>query len=508
MQKSLDSRFRGKDGLNQSFLNDLNSGNTTMQRSTKIVATLGPSSSNPEVLERMFLAGVDVVRLNFSHGSADDHIKRAEMVREVGRKVGRTVGIMADLQGPKIRVGKFKDGRVTLKPGDDFVLDADCEMGDQGRAGLDYKELPRDVKAGDMLLLDDGRIVFAVVAVKGNQVHCKVRHGGVLSNNKGINRQGGGLTAPALTAKDMEDVRTAAKLKADYLAVSFPKTSADMYMARQLLLAAGGNAMLIAKIERAEAVTEAALTDIMSASDGIMVARGDLAVEVGDASVPALQKRMIRMAREMNKLTITATQMMESMTDSPIPTRAEVSDVANAVLDGTDAVMTSAETASGKYPVETIEAMNRICIEAEKSQPVSLDQDFLNRVFQRVDQSIAMAALFTAFHLKVKAIASLTESGSTALWMSRLNCGVPIYALTSQTSTRYRCSLFRDTYPLVVKYVGDDREELLAEAERVLVENGAVKDGDLIVLTIGEPIGKSGGTNTMKIVRVGDRTKA
>ena len=507
MQKSLDSRFRGKDGLNQSFLNDLNSGNTTMQRSTKIVATLGPSSSNPEVLERMFLAGVDVVRLNFSHGSADDHIKRAEMVREVGRKVGRTVGIMADLQGPKIRVGKFKDGRVTLKPGDDFVLDADCEMGDQGRAGLDYKELPRDVKAGDMLLLDDGRIVFAVVAVKGNQVHCKVRHGGVLSNNKGINRQGGGLTAPALTAKDMEDVRTAAKLKADYLAVSFPKTSADMYMARQLLLAAGGNAMLIAKIERAEAVTEAALTDIMSASDGIMVARGDLAVEVGDASVPALQKRMIRMAREMNKLTITATQMMESMTDSPIPTRAEVSDVANAVLDGTDAVMTSAETASGKYPVETIEAMNRICIEAEKSQPVSLDQDFLNRVFQRVDQSIAMAALFTAFHLKVKAIASLTESGSTALWMSRLNCGVPIYALTAQTTTRYRCSLFRDTYPLVVKYVGDDREELLAEAERVLVENGVVQEGDLIVLTIGEPIGKPGGTNTMKIVRVGDRAK-
>ena len=384
-----------------------------MQRSTKIVATLGPSSSDPDVLERMFLAGVDVVRLNFSHGSAEDHLKRAEMVREISRKVGRTVGIMADLQGPKIRVGKFKDGKVMLKPGDDFVLDADCEMGDQGRVGLDYKELPRDVKAGDLLLLDDGRIVFLVVAVKGNQVHCKVRHGGVLSNNKGINRQGGGLTAPALTAKDMEDVRTAAKLKADYLAVSFPKSSADMYMARQLLLAAGGHAMLIAKIERAEAVTEAALADIMSASDGIMVARGDLAVEVGDASVPALQKRMIRMAREMNKITITATQMMESMIDSPIPTRAEVSDVANAVLDGTDAVMTSAETASGKYPVETIEAMSRICVEAEKSQPVSLDQDFLNRVFQRVDQSIAMAALFTAFHLKVKAIASLTESGST-----------------------------------------------------------------------------------------------
>jgi len=333
-----------------------------------------------------------------------------------------------------------------------------------------------------------------------------VRHGGVLSNNKGINRQGGGLTAPALTAKDMEDIKTAAKLNADYLAVSFPKTGADMYMARELMRAAGGKALLIAKIERAEAIP--ALEDIMRACDGIMVARGDLAVEVGDASVPALQKRMIRMARENNKLTITATQMMESMISSPIPTRAEVSDVANAVLDGTDAVMLSAESASGKYPVETIEAMHRICVEAEHSQPVNLDQDFLNRLFTRVDQSIAMAALFTAFHLKVKAIASLTESGSTALWMSRLNCGVPIYALTAQTATRYRVSLFRDTYPLVVKYVGHDREELLREAANVLIANGVVQDGDLIVLTIGEPIGKAGGTNTMKIVKVGESRKA
>jgi pyruvate kinase len=275
-----------------------------------------------------------------------------------------------------------------------------------------------------------------------------------------------------------------------------------MYMARELLRAGGGHAMLIAKIERAEAIP--ALEDIMQACDGIMVARGDLAVEVGDATVPALQKRMIRQARELNKLTITATQMMESMISSPVPTRAEVSDVANAVLDGTDAVMLSAESASGQYPVETIAAMNRICIEAEKSQPVTLESEFLNRVFTRVDQSIAMAALFTAYHLKVKAIASLTESGSTALWMSRLNCGVPIYALTAQPETRYRCTLFRDVYPLMVKYVGSDREELLAEAEAVLVANGVVQPGDIIVLTFGEPIGKSGGTNTMKIVKVGE----
>ena len=478
-----------------------------MLRSTKIVATLGPASSDPAVLERMVRSGVDVVRLNFSHGTADDHLARAALVKEISRKTGRTVGIMCDLQGPKIRVGKFKEGRITLATGQKFVLDAGCELGDAERVGLDYKELPRDVDDGAVLLLDDGKIVLDVTSVRGEEVHTKVRHGGVLSNNKGINRQGGGLSAAALTPKDIEDIRTAAKIKADFLAVSFPKSGADMYMARELMRASGGKAFLIAKIERAEAVTHAALLDIMNACDGIMVARGDLAVEVGDASVPALQKKMIRLAREHNKLTITATQMMESMIASPVPTRAEVSDVANAVLDGTDAVMLSAESASGRYPVEAIEAMDRICFEAEQSQSVSLEQEFLNRVFKRVDQSIAMAGLFTAFHLKVKAIATLTESGSTALWMSRLNCGVPIYALTSQTATRYRCSLLRDVYPLMVKYVGHDREELLAEAEQVLVANGVVKDGDIIVLTIGESIGKSGGTNTMKIVKVGEHRK-
>ncbi|HUQ24022.1 MAG TPA: pyruvate kinase [Burkholderiales bacterium] len=478
-----------------------------MLRSTKIVATLGPASSDPAVLERMVRAGVDVVRLNFSHGTAQDHENRAKVVKEIASKLGRTVAILCDLQGPKIRVGKFKDGKVMLERGQKFVLDAGCEMGDGNRSGLDYKELPRDVVPGAVLLLDDGKIVLDVTDVRGEEVHTTVRHGGVLSNNKGINRQGGGLTAPALTAKDMEDIRTAAKIQADYLAVSFPKTGADMYMARELMRAAGGKAFLIAKIERAEAVGEAALLDIMRGSDGIMVARGDLAVEVGDASVPALQKKMIRLARQENKLTITATQMMESMISSPVPTRAEVSDVANAVLDGTDAVMLSAESASGKYPVEAIEAMHRICVEVEQTQPLSLEQDFLDRVFTRVDQSIAMAALFTAYHLKVKCIASLTESGSTALWMSRLNCGVPIYALTSQTATRYRCALFRDVSPLMVKYVGHDREELLAEAEKVLFANNVVKEGDLIVLTIGEPIGKAGGTNTMKIVKAGEHYK-
>ena len=473
-----------------------------MPRHTKIVATLGPSSSTPEVLERMVAAGIDVVRLNFSHGTADDHLARAVCIRNAAAKVGRTVGILADLQGPKIRVGKFADGKVMLVDGETFILDAHCTLGNQERVGLDYKNLPKDVKPGDMLLLDDGRLKLEVLTVRGHEINTRVLVGGELSNNKGINRQGGGLTAPALTAKDMEDIKTATQMNADFVAVSFPKAAADMYMARQLLRAAGSSALLIAKIERVEAVQN--LEEILDSSDGIMVARGDLAVEVGDAAVPALQKRMIRVARDRNKLTITATQMMESMIVSPVPTRAEVSDVANAVLDGTDAVMLSAETASGKYPVETVESMARICVEAERSDEVTLDIEFLDRVFTRIDQSIAMATIWTAHHLKVKAIAALTQSGSTVLWMSRLNCGVPIYALTPDAETIGRMVLYREVYPVLMRQPHTNRDQLLAEAEQLLIERGAVARGDLLVLTIGEPIGYPGGTNTLKIVRVGE----
>ncbi|MBS0345819.1 MAG: pyruvate kinase [Proteobacteria bacterium] len=473
-----------------------------MSRHTKIVATLGPASSDASVLERLVQSGVDVVRLNFSHGKADDHIARARQVREVSQLVGRPVGILADMQGPKIRVGKFEEGKITLQKDAAFILDAQCALGNAHRVGLDYKDLPRDVKPGDVLLLDDGRLKLSVERVLGHEIHTKVKVGGELSNNKGINRQGGGLTAPALTAKDMEDIKTAALIGVDFVAISFPKGAADMYMARQLLRAAGSSAVLIAKIERTEAVAN--LDEILDASDGIMVARGDLAVEVGDAAVPALQKRMIRLAREKNKLAITATQMMESMIHSPVPTRAEVSDVANAVLDGTDAVMLSAETASGKFPVEVVESMSRICLEAEKSTEVTMDRDFLDRVFTRIDQSIAMAAMWTAYHLKVKAIASLTQTGSTALWMSRLNSGVPIYALTPEISARNQMTLYREVYPLLMSQIHADRDVLLWEAEQILLEQGVVQYGDLIVLTIGEPIGAAGGTNTMKIVRVGD----
>ncbi len=370
-----------------------------MPRSTKIVATLGPASSDPLVLERMLAAGVDVVRFNFSHGSAEDHLERARHVREAAARIGRDIAIMADLQGPKVRVGRFKGGRVALRAGAPFVLDASVELGDEQRAGLDYKDLPKDVRGGDTLLLNDGLIVLDVHRVEGSEIHTTVRIGGDLSDNKGINKQGGGLSAPALTGKDVRDIETAMQCGADYVAVSFVKNRTDVEMARQLTTIAGEKhgvkPQIISKIERAEAIP--LLREILEASDGIMVARGDLAVEVGNAAVPALQKRMIKLARAANKLAITATQMMESMIVNAVPTRAEVSDVANAVLDGTDAVMLSAETAAGKYPVEVVEAVASIVEEADRSETVELDMQFIDQTFTRVDQSIAYGALFTAF---------------------------------------------------------------------------------------------------------------
>lgn len=473
------------------------------QRATKIVATLGPASSDPALLEAMIRAGVNVVRLNFSHGKAQDHIDRANLVREAARRAGREVGIMADLQGPKIRVGKFAEGKVMLEPGQPFVLDASrTEPGDIGGVGLDYKELPRDVKAGDTLLLNDGLIVMTVDKVVGDAVHTTVKLGGELSNNKGINKQGGGLTAPALTAKDMEDIKTAMSLQADYVAVSFPKNATDMELARQLcnMAAAQYNHKpgLIAKIERAEAIPE--LDNILRVSDGIMVARGDLAVEVGNAAVPGLQKHMIKRAREMDKVVITATQMMESMIVNPVPTRAEVSDVANAVLDGTDAVMLSAETAAGKYPLETVQQMAAICEEAEKTDHDPLDDDFVGAHFTRIDQAIAMGALFTAHHLKAKAIVALTESGSTALWMSRHSVRMPIYAVTSKLSSQRKMTLYRNVRPLLVD-TSADRDTALAEAEADLKQRGVMQKGDVYAITVGEPMGTPGGTNTLKICR-------
>ncbi len=470
-------------------------------RKTKIVATLGPVSSSEEMIARMIVAGVDVVRLNFSHGTAQEHIDRAALVRSIAEKLGRPVGVLCDLQGPKIRIGKFEQGSVKLELGDKFVLDAACQLGDQQRVGLDYQTLPSEVDAGSVLLLDDGRIVLTVDRVKGTEIFCTVTSGGVLSNNKGINRQGGGLSAVALTEKDKEDINTAVALEADFIALSFPRCGKDVDDARALVLKAGGTASIVAKIERAEAID--ALEEIIDASDVIMVARGDLGVEVGDAAVPGLQKRMIRMARAKNKVVITATQMLESMITSPIPTRAEVSDVANAVLDGTDAVMLSAESAVGQYPLQAISAMHRVCLEAEREYFVQQYDRRDTHEFLRVDEAIAMAAIYTAGHLKVKAIAALTQSGTSAQWLSRGVTEAPIYALSPEKVARHKLTLYRGVYPYPIDQKDKSRDHILREMERVLLSNAVVNHGDLVLLTFGEPIGNAGGTNTMRIIKVG-----
>lgn len=475
-----------------------------MQCGTKIVATLGPASNDPAVLESLIVAGVNTVRLNFSHGTAQDHTDRAALVRSIAAKLGKSVAVLADLQGPKIRVGKFENSKIELKKGAKFILDAECELGNQDTVGLDYKELPNDVEAGVELLLDDGKIQLIVDSVVGAKVFTTVTVGGILSNNKGINRKGGGLTAPALTAKDMEDIKTAAALQADYVAVSFPKSAADMYMARTLLRAAGGHGGLIAKIERTEAITN--LEEILAASEGIMVARGDLAVEVGDATVPGLQKRMIKMARKMHKLTITATQMMESMIESPVPTRAEVSDCANAVLDGTDAVMLSAESAAGKYPLESVQAMARTCFEAERSGESKMEAEF-DKVtdFTKIDEAVAMSALYAASKLPIKAIVCISHSGASALWLSRYNTGVPIYVFTQELNTYRKLALFRHVRPVMIDAaIGADREEQLAYAQLELIRAGVVVPGDKLVVTLGvHKNGVGSGANTMRIVQIG-----
>jgi pyruvate kinase len=475
-----------------------------MQRRTKILATLGPATDDPKMLDKIIEAGVDVVRINFSHGSPEEHIERAERVRNRARAHGRQVGVLCDLQGPKIRIDKFKEGKIDLAEGDTFTLDAECpsDAGDQQRVGIAYKQLPDDVSRGDTLLLDDGRLVLWVDQVEGPRIICRVVVGGTLSDRKGINRQGGGLSAPALTEKDREDIKTAAKMEADYLAVSFPRTAEDISEARKLFEAAGGKGGIVAKIERAEALD--AVDEIIAASDVIMIARGDLGVEIGDAALPPVQKMLIRRAREMNRAVITATQMMESMIENQIPTRAEVFDVANAVLDGTDAVMLSAETATGKFPDKAIGAMHRICLEAEKQRVAMVSDHRIHSEFTYIDEAIAMAAMYSANHLKVKAIAALTESGSTTLWMSRISSGIPIYAMTRHVETRRKVTLYRGVYPVSFDVTATDHAELNREAIDELRRRGAVRDGDLVIITKGDLMGIHGGTNAMKIVKVGE----
>lgn len=478
-----------------------------MLRRTKIVATLGPATDSIESLEAIIKAGVDVVRLNFSHGESEDHIQRAERVRDVASKQGRFVAVLADLQGPKIRIARFACDKITLKVGDKFALDTRLGVndGDQHAVGIDHEAVINDTRPNDILLLDDGRIELLVKTNDGVRIECDVLIGGVLSNNKGINKKGGGLSAKALTEKDRADIKVAAQFDADYVAVSFPRDAADMNEARMLLAEAGSDAGLIAKIERAELVADSEMLDeVIRVSNGVMVARGDLAVEVGDAELVAIQKHIIQRARALNRVVITATQMMESMITSPMPTRAEVSDVANAVIDGTDAVMLSAETAVGEYPVEVIDAMNRICTGAERSLTTQVSQHRMHESFEKIDESIALSAMYAANHLKgVKAIVSMTETGATPLLMSRIRSKLPIYSFSGQLHTQRRMALYRGVQTIPFNATDVENEEVNRFAIDTLLDKKVVEEGDLVILTKGDYVNAQGGTNTMKILNVG-----
>ena len=472
-------------------------------RRTKIVATLGPGSSSSEVIQDLIAAGVDVFRLNYSHGTHQEQKHRADLVRVCSENCGRIVGILADLQGPKIRTEKFKDGVVQLIKGETFILDAALakDAGTNERVGITYKDLPKDVKSGDVLLLDDGRVELVIQKIVGDEIHCTVMYTADISNNKGINVKGGGLSAPALTDKDKEDLKAAVAIEADYIALSFARTAEDVNQCRRLVEEAGGNAAIVTKVERAEAIVN--MDEIIEASDVIMVARGDLGVEVGDAELPALQKSLIKKARNMNKLVITATQMMESMIENPIPTRAEVFDVANAVLDGTDAVMLSGETAVGRYPVKVIKAMGRICEHAEKQRIAMVSDHRVHLKFGRVDEAIAMSTMYAANHLEVNAIASLTESGSTVLWMSRISSGIPIYAVTRNRNTARKVTLYRGVYPVNVEFETLGPYQVTQHVVDLLEGKNIVKKGERIIVTRGDLLGdQGGGSNAMKIVNV------
>ena len=477
-----------------------------MLRRTKIIATLGPATDEPGLIEGLIKAGVDVVRMNFSHGSAQDHIERANRVRRASEAIGRRVGILADLQGPKIRIARFKDKKVFLREGQSFALDInlDPNSGDDTQVGITYEPLALEVKPGSRLLLDDGRIVLDVVNVENMRVNCIVVVGGDLSNNKGINLMGGGLSAAALTEKDIEDIKTIAKIGCDYVAVSFPRCAEDLNLARRLLLAEGCSAGIVSKVERAEAIIPNVMDEIILASDAVMVARGDLGVEIGDANLPAVQKQLIKRTRELNRVAITATQMMESMIENPIPTRAEVFDVANAVYDGTDAIMLSAETASGNHPIKAVEAMDRICLEAEKQSVVRVSDHRMNIQFEKDDEAIAMSAMYLANHTTIKGIVSLTESGSTALWMSRISSGLPIFALSSSLVTLGRVTLFRGVFPVYHEIdPRHDHAEVNSAVVRELRKWNIAKDGDKFIITKGDLKGVKGGTNALKIIVVG-----
>ena len=471
-------------------------------RRTKIIATLGPATDDPEVLEGVIRAGADVFRLNMSHGAGGEQVKRAQMVREISGSLGREVALLADLQGPKIRVERFEKGSVDLVEDQEFILDTgDAETpGNRKRVGVSYGGRARDGTNGDVLLLDDGLISMRVTSVQGGRIICTVENGGTLRDRKGLNLKGGGLSISGIAKHDLPHIRLAAEIDVDYLAVSFVSDADDIHRARTLLREAGSNAALVAKIERIEALDN--LAEICDASDAIMVARGDLGVEIGDEELPGIQKKIISTAIRHNRIVVTATQMMQSMIEHPVPTRAEVLDVANAVIDGTDAVMLSAETAVGKYQVKVIEAINRICLGAERHFDREGDINQLNVRFERIDQAIAMAAMFMAANVPIRAIIALTESGSTAQWLSRVQSSVPIYALSPSASSRRRMAMYRNVIAALHEPSGAAIAHVVADALQHLCRMGAVTTGDQVILTMGSRMGSQGGTNTLRLIRI------
>jgi pyruvate kinase len=480
---------------------------TKLMRRTKIIATVGPSTDKPGMLRKMIKAGVDLFRVNYSHQTHADHERRVAEIRNVADTMKVEVGIICDLQGPKIRIEKFSAGKVTLKEGDDFTFNTKMENdeGDQQQVGITYKGLVDDVEVGKRLLLDDCKLALKIKEVDEEKVKCEVLIGGELSDSKGINLQGGGLSAAALTAKDKKDLEHGVKIGADYFAVSFVRMADDILEARNLLNALGCNASIIAKFERAEALEN--VDSIIEVSDAIMIARGDLGVEIGDAALPPVQKRLIKQAQGMDRAVITATQMMESMIKQQTPLRAEVFDVANAVLDGTDAVMLSGETSIGKFADKVVESMSRICTETEKQRTTKVSGHRLNLRFERVDEAIAMSSMYAANHMGAKAIAALTETGSTCLWMSRISSGIPIFAFTRHTSTARKVKLFRGVYPVHFDMTHTDPLEANKEIIDYLCELETVSDGDYVLITKGDLQGHRGGTNNMKILQVGNTTE-
>ena len=474
-----------------------------MFRRTKIVATLGPASSSKALLKSMLSAHVDVVRVNFSHGDVESQKARCKNVRSVAEEVGREIAILADMQGPKIRLSSFENGSIELAADQPFILDPSiaANMGDVSAVGIDYPELYQDVHAGDTLLIGDGEMRFSVERVDGSVIHCRNQVAGVIYDHKGINRQGGGLSAGAITEKDKQDIRHAVEMGADFIALSFVRSAEDIATCRTLIQEAGGACAIVAKIERVEALQAA--DAIIDAADAIMVARGDLAVEIGVAEVPGVQKNLIKVAREKAKPVIIATQMMESMIHSPVPTRAEVSDVANAVLDGADAVMLSAETAVGNHPLAVVETVATVCMSAEKHSNAHM-RPMKSRPFDSIEQAIALSSMHVARHLAIKAVIALTESGKTPLWMSRIRSGIPIFAMSRHSVVRRKVMLYRDVYPIDFDVTATPYGMVNHHAVQQLENLGFVHKGDMVLLTKGDYMGGNQGANAIKILTVGN----